>query len=290
MEKNTKFTLRVKQGYVKKVFLFILLALCCCACSNKKKSGQEVKTLLGVLPQYAEQELVDELNSISREENLDIAQNRMVKLFDRIVEDHASDTTRHAYQILTEIVEKYLYDPNSMMRDEDLYLPFVQKMANCEYTSEDRRLGYVYQAKSCALNQRGQKVTDFRICDKKGRITNLYSVKGQRILLFFSNPGCHACEEIITALNTTPQIIQAIECGYLKIVNVYIDEDLQAWADYVKAYPDTWLSGYDIDLKVRDGGDYDVRAIPSIYLLDSEMRVILKDAPTEKAIFYIINR
>ena len=47
-------------------------------------------------------------------------------------------------------------------------------------------------------------------------------------------------------------------------------------------YPEEWYNGFDPDLIIRNDLLYNVRAIPSLYLLDAEKRVILKDAPENK--------
>ena len=52
-------------------------------------------------------------------------------------------------------------------------------------------------------------------------------------------------------------------------------------------YPDEWYNGFDPDLVIRTDNLYNVRAIPSLYLLDAEKSVILKDAPEDK-VFSVI--
>jgi hypothetical protein len=41
--------------------------------------------------------------------------------------------------------------------------------------------------------------------------------------------------------------------------------------------PSSWLSGYDYNAEIEDKETYILRAIPSIYLLDREKHVILRD-------------
>ena len=69
----------------------------------------------------------------------------------------------------------------------------------------------------------------------------------------------------------------------------YIDEDLQGWKDYMPIYPDNWYNGFDPNLVIRGEGLYSVRAIPSLYLLDKEKGVILKDAPENRLLSYLVN-
>jgi hypothetical protein len=168
------------------------------------------------------------------------------------------------------------------MRNEDVYYHFVLRYASYEGLSDALRGKYEREARLCALNRVGTKAADFRFADKRGKMTNLHDVKAEMTLLFFSNPGCEACMQIINVLREEPLIASHIASGRLAVVNVYIDEDIQAWRDYMPIYPEEWYNGFDPDYVLRSNEIYCVRAIPSLYLLDAEKRVILKDAPENK--------
>ena len=81
-----------------------------------------------------------------------------------------------------------------------------------------------------------------------------------------------------------PDIESRMARKEIAVLNVYIDEDLAAWREYEHNYPRSWYSGYDAAGIIREDLLYNVRAIPSLYLLDSDKRVVLKDAPTAKVI------
>ena len=70
-------------------------------------------------------------------------------------------------------------------------------------------------------------------------------------------------------------------------MNIYIDEEVQKWREYLHNYPPEWINGYDYTFSLRDSGSYDIRAIPSLYLLDAGKRVIMKDAPTGRVLDYL---
>jgi thiol-disulfide isomerase/thioredoxin len=139
------------------------------------------------------------------------------------------------------------------------------------------------------LNRIGTVAADFRFADKNGRMRNLYDIEAPYTLLFFSNPGCEACMEIITVLRDDPTISSLVDKGVIKVLNIYIDEDIQAWRSYMPIYPQEWYNGFDPDFVLRSNEIYAVRAIPSLYLLDHEKRVILKDAPENKVFNYLYN-
>jgi thiol-disulfide isomerase/thioredoxin len=137
------------------------------------------------------------------------------------------------------------------------------------------------------LNRVGTKAADFRFEDKNGIVRRLYDIKADFTVLFFSNPGCEACKEIITALKEMPLIDQMISARRIAVLNIYIDEDLEAWRSYMSIYPDNWYNGFDPDYVVRMSLLYNVRAIPSLYLLDKDKAVIMKDAVTGNVIDFL---
>ena len=203
-------------------------------------------------------------------------------LYDRALACEVKDTSSQVFETFVDLFQKYYYDPNSPMRNEEVYYHFVMRYASFEGLSDVERGKYEREARLCALNRIGAKAADFRFADRRGKMTNLYDIKAEMTLLFFSNPGCDACMQIINVLRDEPFIASHIASGRLVVVNVYIDEDIQAWRDYMPIYPEEWYNGFDPDYVLRSNELYAVRAIPSLYLLDAEKRVILKDAPENK--------
>lgn len=206
----------------------------------------------------------------------------MNRLFDRALACEKNDTTSNVFESMTSIVQSYLYDPNSPLRNEDFYGPYVSRLSECEFVDEGMRQAYAFDVKMCNLNRVGTKAADFRFSDIKGRIYRLYDIKADYTILFFSNPGCTACMEIIKQLKSFSQVADEIKSGRLAVLNIYIDEDLNSWKEYMPVYPKEWFNAYDPDYVIRTDVLYNVRAIPSLYLLDKDKRVIMKDAPENR--------
>jgi len=216
-----------------------------------------------------------------------VAEKSVGRLYDRSLACEMKDTSSNVFETFASLVEKYLFDPNSPLRDEDLYGAYASRLAAYEGYTEVQKGKYARDARLCALNKVGSKATDFRFADRRGRMRTLYGVKAPYTLLFFSNPGCEACMSIINVLKDDPQISGMIASGRLKVLNIYIDEDLDAWRSYMPIYPEEWYNGFDPDFVIRNETLYNVRAIPSLYLLDSEKTVLLKDAPENRMFEYL---
>ncbi len=209
------------------------------------------------------------------------SQESIRRMYDLSVRCSAADTLSNVFETLISLADTFLYDPNSPLRDEDIYGALAGRLRFYEGFSEEERGRYDFYYRMAKLNERGSAAADFVFRDAKGRDRNLHSISADYILLFFSNPGCHACKEIIETLAEELNVDALIATGQLAVLNIYIDEDLQGWYDYMPIYPTTWYNGYDPNLLIRGETLYNVRAIPSLYLLDRDYRVLLKDAPNE---------
>ena len=215
---------------------------------------------------------------------MEVAEKAVGRLFERAAACEMTDTASNVLESVDKIIEKYLYDPNSPMRNEDWYRPFLEAKAASDLFPEAVRKRAAETARKCALNKVGTPAADFRFSDRDGRIHSLYGIKAETTLLFFSNPGCNACKEIIDALKGYGEMEPMIARGELAVLNIYIDEDLGEWYKYMPIYPKSWYNGYDPNYVIRTELLYDVRAIPSLYLLNRDKIVLMKDAPVEKVL------
>ena len=182
----------------------------------------------------------------------------------------------------------YLYDTDSPWRDEDIYQPIARGMAESEFTPDSLRASYAKEAERCAMNPRGSKAPDFIFRSSGGDI-HLRSVPGEYVLLIFSNPGCRACKELSAAMTQNRALLEACMQERLSVVNVYVDKDIKEWEEYVKTLPPFWYNGYDPSFTLRDNRLYNIRAIPCIYLLDMNKKILMKDAPLQRVMMYLIN-
>lgn len=208
-------------------------------------------------------------------------------LADRLEQCEAADTSSNVFEAFKDLGEKYLFDPNSPLRNEDYFNPLAARLAESSHLTDVEKGRFARLAELTSLNRTGTVAADFRFSDAAGRIRTLHGIEAGHTLLFFSNPGCTSCMEIIESLKSLPEVSRKIDEGSLAVVNIYIDEDIEAWRNYMPIYPEEWYNGFDPDLIIRTDCLYSVRAIPSLYLLDKDKKVIMKDAVPEKVLKFI---
>ncbi|MDR2886118.1 MAG: DUF5106 domain-containing protein [Rikenellaceae bacterium] len=179
---------------------------------------------------------------------------------------------------LTGLLEKYLYDPNSPMRNEDLYIPVLEAVIASPAIASLEKLRPQFQLEMALKNRPGRAAADFAYETADGRKGRLYGIKAPYTLLYLYNPECHGCEEIRAELLASRAIRAQYDKGGLAILALYVDEEQDVWRRHLDEIPRWWINARDAGCKIREAGSYDLRAIPTLYLLGASKEVILKDA------------
>jgi hypothetical protein len=156
----------------------------------------------------------------------------------------------HAY--FASLFEKYLYDPNSPFRNEELYLVVLERLTKSPLLSDAEKSKYKFQLRMAKKNRVGKKATNFDCTLATGETFSLYSIKS----------------------NSPTRTM-------LTVLTMYPGENIDKWLDYLPQLPSEWMNAYDQGMIIAKKNLYDVKAYPSLYLLDKNKKVILKDSPIE---------
>lgn len=177
------------------------------------------------------------------------------------------------------LAEKYLYDPNSPYRNDEQYLLFLQYAAThqlADYTTSAR---YQKHYAMVQKNRVGMPAADFSFTTQAGEKGGLYDLQSPYILLFFHDPNCEECQAMKQHLESKRT---AFAQKGVQVLAVYIDEEVEAWRK--AQYPSAWLSVYAPEIDQQDL--YDIKALPTLYILDAQKRVLLKDAQSNEVLTY----
>ena len=295
--------------YLNIFFLFLIL---CTACGNRKASDNQAEDIksdstkifaLPVIPallntpesradylvrHYWENVDFADTTYLDHREVMEQAWVDYIDIMKLVPEETAISAIKQMYKdagkkkkvffYFTDLAEKYLYDPNSPMRNEELYIPVLDAMLESTVLDDTEKILPKGRRELAEQNRLGRQAEDFTYTLVSGKSGTLYGVKADYTLLFINNPGCHACEEGIKELKQAPAINKEFEAGNLKILSVYPDEDKEEWERHLSDFPKEWINGYDKKLMIKEKNLYDLKAIPTLYLLDKNKKVLLKDA------------
>lgn len=176
-----------------------------------------------------------------------------------------------------DLAEKYLYDPNSPFRDDEYYITVLESVLAYPALDEWERIRPQEQLRMALKNRVGTQAADFRYTLASGAAGTLYKIKSPYTLLFINNPGCPACRDTQAQIEDSEYLTQLIESGKLVVLAIYPDEDLAEWHKHASEVPASWINSYDKELKMKRDELYDLKAIPTLYLLDARKTVLLKD-------------
>jgi thiol-disulfide isomerase/thioredoxin len=125
------------------------------------------------------------------------------------------------------------------------------------------------------LNPVGSIASDLMLQTPEGEPKSLHGVKAPYSILYFFNPGCGTCRMVTPVLN---EIFQLFKDQGLQVFAVYPDRDSTEWTNYIedkKLYD--FINVWDPDQSANIYEKYSLHAIPQIYVLDENKKVMSKD-------------
>lgn len=186
-----------------------------------------------------------------------------------------------------EMFESSLYHPNSIYRNEELYISILEKFTKSDKFSEIDKATLQQQLDLAYRNRLGTKAIDFKFYLKDGSVKSLYGIKSDYVILMFIDPDCPTCKSVMEEMKAS-NILSGFK-NRVTVLTMYAGVETERWCSEASKLNDKWINGCDKDMKIMDGPQYDLRPTPSLYLLDKQKTVLLKDAPFKSIEEYLSN-
>ena len=187
-----------------------------------------------------------------------------------------ADADPDSYRRIYSLASETFFKAGSPYRDEDCYRWFLQDAVSSDNLSETDRARARYRLEMIMKNRPGSKAPDFAFLDRQGVNRRLYDFCGDsELLLLFYDPDCDHCSDTIEKL-------RAIDNPGWTILAIDTEEDLDLWKRSVTSLPDNWIAGFSTD-PIQEEDTYIFQEMPSIYLLNRDGTIILKDTTVENA-------
>lgn len=179
--------------------------------------------------------------------------------------------------------------PNSIYKNEDIYISLLNYcLISSNYEQREKEM-YSKMLKTAVQNRPGTPANNFYFTDLDKTSCTLYDIDAEYLVLYFYNPGCNACHETSKILDQSQLLTDIINSGKVKLLAISLEPDVEKWRTESKN-KSIWLHGQDADDSIQLQGIYDLRAIPTIYLLDKNKHVILKDCSTDTIISFLTEK
>lgn len=179
-------------------------------------------------------------------------------------------------KIVNDLFDNILNSPLSPARDEGKYILYLQSLLKVGGLPVEVSVRAEENLRVAQMNRPGSRAADFRYVDSRGYESSLYSFRSRQILLIFYDIDCPHCKEILPLLAANHALNVAISSGEISVLAIYTEGDRQLWESTKGEMPANWTVGYDLT-GILETDLYDLPAMPTLYLLDSAHRVILKD-------------
>ena len=192
------------------------------------------------------------------------------------------------YAHFVSLFERYFYEPNSPFRNDELYIPVVENTLKSGLLSKTKQERYKFQHEMILKNRVGTKATDFVYTLSNGEKKKMSALQSDYLILFITNPDCPSCAEVTDLMNNS-NILESIfslntsDTKMLTVLSIYPDSNIDDWRKALPKMPQkNWLNAYDDGTILTNKLLYDIKAIPTLYLLDKNKKIILKDTSLEE--------
>lgn len=225
-------------------------------------------------PDVIEQTFVDFINTLPHHNSVTIQKS----IENMLEQAQLQDSTKTVYKYILNLYKHYLYDPNSPFRNEELYIPVLEYVLKNKSTDEVVKIQTEFNLKMVLKNRLGTMASNITYTLANGSSNTLYALESPYVILYFYNPDCTACKEASSFLKSSNVINGLLQNSKLSILAIYTDTDLALWKKHLNEVPNNWITCYDKEQLIKKEWLYELRAIPSLYLLDNNKYVLLKDA------------
>ena len=150
------------------------------------------------------------------------------------------------------LIEHYFEDQLSPVRNDRVYLIFLEEMKNSPCFDETEKERIAFKIKTINKNLPGDIAINFKFKDENGKEHQLSDYKDQKVILYFYDPDCENCHKVSVWLKQ-----QTIPAD-IKVLKMIADNHIS----YM----------------------YSLKNMPTIFLLDKENKVILKDCTAQELI------
>lgn len=228
-----------------------------------------------------------------------------IQLINQLPSDHATKSIhimldkakQHSsmYTHFAKLYEKYFYDPNSPFRNEELYTPALKHFTESGKLPSDLQYIFDFQYKMIQKNRVGSTATNFAYTLANGQKKMMHDIASNYLILFFTNPNCPSCRSTTDQLSNSPvlhEVFARNTATYteLTVLSIFPDTNVDEWRKALPTLPKkNWINSFDDGEIIYNKHLYDIKAIPTLYLLDKDKKVVLKDVTLMEIEEYFIN-
>ncbi len=172
--------------------------------------------------------------------------------------------------------EDYLFNPGSPIYNEPKYLVFLTSLLSLPSLPEGLHERCTTHQRLALMNAPTTVATDFTYTTTTGEQHTLLTTIAPQLLLIFYDPACPHCDDILRTIEHSRLINSHLDDHSLIALAVYTEGDRALWQSTCHTMPSQWTVAID-ESDIVTNSLYNIPAMPTLYLLDRQKRVLLKD-------------
>ena len=126
----------------------------------------------------------------------------------------------------------------------------------------------------------GMKAHNLILQDTANRRISLYDLDNEYVIIYFFDPNCGYCKKKVPILRDVYNT--SLKNMGVEVFAVSTVSDLGKWKKFVQNENLNWINGADPYYKTRFREYYDVRSTPTMYIIDSDKKIIAKRLDVEQ--------
>lgn len=192
---------------------------------------------------------------------------------------------------MLELYRQQLYINASIYSSEEHYSKVLDWVISSAHVPQHLQERAKTDLEMVNKNRVGTPGTDFiyTLPDSTGR--RLSYLNSPYNMLILATPGCPACAMVMKDIVQSQEMKQLVDGKQLHILVVYVMvNDPDEVRMHAEELPEWIEVGYDAQHQILEEKLYDIKQSPTIYLLDRQRRVLLKDTNTPRCYNYIMQQ
>lgn len=205
------------------------------------------------------------------------------ELAEKIIASHLTQSmaTKESFEWFTSMYEKYLYEIGSPVRNEETYALVIENLLRLDGLDEVQKIRPQMLLEEINKNREGTKAADFTYLLPNGSKQRMHAFNAPYTLLFFYDPDCSICKAEKEKLMRSPLLLNWLDQKELRVLAICIGTE-DDWKRHLSEYPAEWVNGLDANHAIISDELYLIKATPSMYLLDQNKTVLLKDVMADQ--------
>ena len=195
----------------------------------------------------------------------------------KVSADYFAKGDAFADSVMVSMADKYYGMAASPLFSDSLYLAVMDEARKAGALDDAQKVILADRIRLMGMNRVGSDAPDFEMQTADSRTIHFRDFAGKPTVLLIYNIGCSTCHSLMQYLTDHSSYRRWVDEGKINLIAVTSSGDKELWHAEQQYVPDYAVSGLDVGMEIVLKELLDVRAYPTLYFFDKDMKVLAKD-------------